>query len=95
MTTMNIIGEYYYPHVMLLWKCLYNQIIYFNHNNLTVFLKEWFKSPNENNSFVEEWLSTPMTEAKITTAAPIIATTITLEAIQSLLYSSGYTITGN
>lgn len=44
---------------------------------------------------LDEWLSTPMTEAKITTAAPIIATTITLEAIQNLLYSSGYPVEGN
>jgi hypothetical protein len=44
---------------------------------------------------LEEWLSTPMTEAKITTAAPIIATTITLEAIQNLLFSNGYPVEGN
>ncbi|XP_031548790.1 ETS-related transcription factor Elf-4-like [Actinia tenebrosa] len=50
------------------------------------------ESQNENNMLLEEWLSTPMTEAKITTAAPIIATTITLEAIQNLLYSSGYPV---
>nr|AOP32006.1 ets variant 6 [Nematostella vectensis] len=50
------------------------------------------ETPVLSSQLLEEWLSMPMTETRIATAAPIIATTITLEAIQNVLYASGYPI---